>query len=84
MIIDDYYVVSVQDSAAVAALTDKGEIALINQYRYCYDTELIELPSGVFEENEMDPLVVARRILGGNGLPVRRLDIFGCNNRKLS
>ena len=62
-IIDDYYTVTVQNSAAVVALTDKREIVLIKQYRYCYDTDLIELPSGVFEEHERDSLIVAKREL---------------------
>lgn len=63
LIIEDYYTVTVQNSAAVVALTYEEEIVLIKQYRYCYDSDLIELPSGVFEENETDPLKVAKREL---------------------
>lgn len=63
MIIDDFYRVKVPNSSAVVALTDDMNIVLIKQYRYCYEKELLELPSGVFEEKEKDPLVVARREL---------------------
>lgn len=63
IVVDDYYRVRVPNSSAVVALTTDMNIVLIKQYRYCYEEELIELPSGVFEENEKDPLVVARREL---------------------
>lgn len=58
--VDDYYTVIVQDSSAIVAITESNEIILIKQYRYCYDKELIELPSGVFEK---DALAVAKREL---------------------
>ena len=45
------------------ALTEDNQIVLKNEYRYCYDRELIELPSGIFEDNEKDPLIVAKREL---------------------
>ena len=63
MIVEDFYRVTVPNSSAIVALTDEMNIVLIRQYRYCYGKELIELPSGVFEDNEYDPLDVARREL---------------------
>ncbi len=62
-IIDDFYRIHVSNASAVIAITEDNDIVLKNEYRYCYDKELIELPSGVFEPNENDPLQVAKREL---------------------
>ena len=61
--IDDFYAVTINDAAAIVALDDKGNIILKNEYRYCYDRNLIEVPAGTFEENETDGLAVAKREL---------------------
>lgn len=63
LIIDDFYKVRVSDAAAVVALTEDNQIILKREFRYCYGKELIELPSGIFEAYESDPLVVAKREL---------------------
>lgn len=62
-IIEDFYKVRVSNASAVVAMTDNMELVLKKEYRYCYDAELIELPSGVFEPAETDPLDVAKREL---------------------
>ena len=61
-IIDEFFKIRVCNASAVVALMD-DKIILKSEYRYCYDRELIELPSGIFEENETDPLIVAKREL---------------------
>lgn len=61
--IDDFYAVTINDAAAIVALDDKGNIILKNEYRYCYDRNLIEVPAGTFEENETDGFAVAKREL---------------------
>lgn len=61
--IDDFYLVGIKNAAAVVAIDTKGNVILKNEYRYCYDRELIEIPAGVFEENETDSLTVAKREL---------------------
>ena len=63
IIIDEFYKVWVNSASAVVALTKENEIILKNEYRHCYEQELIELPSGIFEEKETDPLAVAKREL---------------------
>lgn len=63
VIIDDYYKITVSDAAAVIAITDKNEIILKSEYRYCYNRKLIDLPSGIFEPGETDSLEVAKREL---------------------
>lgn len=62
-VIDDFYKIRVSDASAAVALTDDGRIVLKSEYRYCYNEELNELPSGVFEPGEKDPLIVAKREL---------------------
>ena len=62
-VIEDFYKVRVSNSSAVIALTDEGNIVLKSEYRHCYEKELIEVPSGVFEPGESDPLDVAKREL---------------------
>lgn len=62
-IIEDFYKIKVSNASAVIALTEENHIILKSEYRYCYNRELIELPSGVFEEYETDPLAVAKREL---------------------
>jgi len=46
----------------VAALTDKGEVLLVRQFRYPYGEELLEIPAGKRERGE-DPLECGRREL---------------------
>ena len=40
---------------AIVALTEEGEVMLVRQYRYPYETTLLEIPAGKFEPGE-DPL----------------------------
>lgn len=60
---EDFYVVDVQDAAAVVALDISGDILLKKEYRYCYDKELIELPAGAVEPGDKDTLETAKREL---------------------
>ncbi|MDL2219486.1 NUDIX domain-containing protein, partial [Ruminococcaceae bacterium OttesenSCG-928-O06] len=48
--------------AGVVALNEKGEVALIRQYRYAVGRELVELPAGKIEAGEA-PIATARREL---------------------
>ena len=61
--IDDFYAVTINDAAAIVALDGEGNVILKNEYRYCYDRNLIEVPAGTFEENETNGLAVAKREL---------------------
>lgn len=61
--IDDFYSITINDAAAIVALDDEGNIILKNEYRYCYDRDLIEIPAGTFDEGETDALAVAKREL---------------------
>lgn len=62
-IIDDFYTVTIPDAAMVAAITPDGQLLLKSEYRYACGEEVIECPAGMFEPEETDPLVVAKREL---------------------
>lgn len=62
-VIDDFYTVTIPDAAMVAAVTEDNHILLKSEFRYAIGEDVIECPAGMFEENETDPLAVARREL---------------------
>lgn len=58
--IDDFYAITINDAVAI---DESVNIILKKEYRYCYDRNLIEIPAGIFEENETDGLSVTKREL---------------------
>ena len=60
--IDEYHVLELPDWVGTLALTDHGEIALVEQYRHGLGSPTLELPAGVIEPGEQ-PLDAARREL---------------------
>ena len=60
--IPDYYTISISDAATICAITDDGGVLLKREYRYACQEDLIELPAGIFENNE-EPLEAAKREL---------------------
>lgn len=61
--IEDFYSVTIPDAAAIVALTDDKEIVLKQEYKHATGEELIEVPAGMFEPEEKDGLMVAKREL---------------------
>lgn len=61
--IDDFYVITIKNASAVVALDKDRNIILKKEYRYTYDSELVEIPAGVFNKDETDSLDVAKREL---------------------
>jgi ADP-ribose pyrophosphatase len=63
--------------AAVVALNEKAEVALVRQFRYAVGRELVEIPAGKIEPGEPHA-VTARRELGEEaGLTAGRFVPFG-------
>ena len=62
-VIDDFYTVTIPDAAMVAAITPDGHLLLKSEFRYACGEEVIECPAGMFETDETDPLIVAKREL---------------------
>lgn len=63
VIIPDFYTVTIPDAAMIVALTNDNKIILKREYRYACKEELTELPAGMFDKNETDALIVAKREL---------------------
>jgi len=55
-------VVTHPGGVCIAALNEKGEFLLVEQFRYAFKTEIIEFPAGKLEPHE-DPLEAALREL---------------------
>ena len=62
-VIDDFYTVTIPDSAMIAAITSDNRIVLKKEFRYACGEEVIECPAGMFDQTETDPLAVAKREL---------------------
>lgn len=50
-------------AVCVVPVTEKGEVVLVEQFRYPYDTVLLEIPAGKLEAGETDRLAAAKREL---------------------
>ena len=62
-IVDDYYVVADPNVACVVALTSDGQCLLVEQYKHGIGRACLEIPGGLFDESDADPLAVAQREL---------------------
>jgi 8-oxo-dGTP pyrophosphatase MutT (NUDIX family) len=61
-IIDEFHVLHTPDWAGVIALTDDGQVVMVEQYRHGLGHTSLELPAGVVDAGET-PLVAAQREL---------------------
>jgi ADP-ribose pyrophosphatase len=50
-------------TVAVVAVNDKNEILLIDQYRNAIKKNILEIPAGTMEDNEISPVTCAEREL---------------------
>ena len=60
-VIDDYYVIEENDVGSVVAITPQGEIVLVQQYKAGIQQLCIEIPAGLFEDGEDDPVAESLR-----------------------
>ena len=58
----DYSYADISDGIGIVAVNDKGEVALVGQWRYAIETYEWEIPAGMREDGE-DPLDTAKREL---------------------
>lgn len=61
-IIDEYHVLHTPDWAGVIAVTDDGQVVMVEQYRHGLGHTSLELPAGVIDAGET-PLLAAQREL---------------------
>ncbi len=62
-ILDDYYYWEGSDFAQVFALTAECKVILVRQYKHGVKEIVLELPAGMIESVDADPLVTAQREL---------------------
>ena len=58
-----YYVLTYPDWVHVVALTSAGDVVLVEQYRHGAGVVCLELPGGVVDAADLDPVAAARREL---------------------
>ena len=58
-----FYVLDYPDWVHVAALTDADELVLVEQYRHGAGVACLELPGGMMDATDADPVAAARREL---------------------
>ena len=70
-------VVEHHGAVAVAALDDEGRLVLIDQYRHPVGRRLLELPAGLLDVPDEDPLTAAKRELAEEtGLSARKWSVL--------
>lgn len=62
-IIPEYFVFEYPDWVNVIALTERGEMVLVRQYRHGIGRVCTEIPAGVLEKSDASPLAGAQREL---------------------
>lgn len=61
----------------IVALTDDGYVFLVNQFRYPYKSEILEIPAGKLDKNE-DPLSCGKReLLEETGISAEKYTSLG-------
>lgn len=63
--------------AGIVALNEKGEIALVRQYRYALGQELVEIPAGKIEKGEEPRATAVRELEEEAGCVAQHFEAFG-------
>src|SRR6266516_3062235 len=78
---DDYYYWEGGDFAQVFAQTQEGEVILVKQYKHGVKEIVLELPAGMIEEGENNPLTTAQReLMEETGFQASEWQSFGILN----
>ena len=59
----DFYVIDTSDWVNVISRTSDGHLILVRQYRFGIDEVSLEIPGGVVDSDDEDPLATAKREL---------------------
>jgi ADP-ribose pyrophosphatase len=76
-IVDPYFVVELPDSACATAITEDGNIILVEQYRHPIAQNCVELPGGFVDDNEPMELAIARELLEETGYRFKQVIYLG-------
>ena len=72
-----YYRLNSPDGVIILALTDRGEIVLIRQFRPALDEYTLELPSGAVDATESPPQAAARELYEETGYVCETMTALG-------
>ncbi len=76
--IHNFYILDTADWVNILPITSDGKVVLIRQYRAGIDEILIEIPGGIMDNGETDPIATARRELEEEtGYVTDNLEVLG-------
>ncbi|NEM98568.1 NUDIX hydrolase [Pontibacter burrus] len=61
VVLDDYYVSVRPDVVLTFPVTEDGQVIFVRQYKHAASNVFIELPGGVIDDHETNPMEAARR-----------------------
>ncbi|HEY5462268.1 MAG TPA: NUDIX hydrolase [Hanamia sp.] len=61
-IVDEYFVVELPATACAVAITKKGKVLMVRQYRHPIQETLLEIPGGFIDENETPEQAMKREL----------------------
>ena len=65
------------DSVTILPIDDQGYIYFVTQYRLGSQSQLLELPAGVMEDNELPEICAMREIQEEIGMAAENLKLLG-------
>jgi 8-oxo-dGTP pyrophosphatase MutT (NUDIX family) len=73
-----FYVIEAGDWINVIPLTPENEIILVYQYRHAFEDITLEIPGGMVDDHEKDPMIAAEReLLEETGYKAEKLIYLG-------
>lgn len=72
-----YYRLNAPDGAMILALTEKGEMVLIRQFRPALNEHTLEMPSGMVQPGEDPSIAAARELLEETGYISQSMEFLG-------
>lgn len=63
LVVEDYYVVEEYDVGSVVAITPEQNLVMVKQFKHGIQDVCLELPAGLFENRDGDPVSESRREL---------------------
>jgi len=76
-IIDDYYIFEKNDAAMVFAVTEHKKVLMVSLYKHGAQDHILELPSGILDDQESPEDAAKRELLEETGYSVNSVNKIG-------